>query len=185
MTGQDLPAFAEMFQDLATIFKLYGTEDQKASTLSAYFNTMQKYPLERVRQGYDNLKATAQKWPVPAQWIAAMPSGQGADLPLMSLTAARESDDAENRFYEGELCACSGCVAANVTHMPLRFVPCLDGNGEVIPMLHPRTQTRKLLGEWIHGHRLKRWYAARAEFYQKLESLKPRAIKAMPEAMSK
>lgn len=175
MTGQDLPAFAEMFQDLATIFKFYGTEDQKASALSAYFNTLQKYPLERVRQGYDNLKATAQKWPVPAQWIASMPSGQGAGLPLMSHTAARESDEAERRFYEGDLCACPECVSANVTHMPLRFVPCLDANGDVIPMLHPRTQNRRLLGEWIHGHRLKRWYAARAEFYQKLESLKPGA----------
>jgi hypothetical protein len=40
-------------------------------------------------------------------------------------------------------------------------------------MKHPNRSQPVLLGEWIHGQRLRNWYAARAEFYQKLASLKP------------
>ena len=168
-----MPAFSEMFRELASMFRLYGNEDQKAATLGAYFETLQTYPLERVRQGYEQLKTTATKWPVPAQWIAAMPKQGGADLPVMSHAHARESDEAERLFYEGDPCACADCILANATHLPLRFVPCLDADGAVISQRHPRTNKPTLLGEWIHGYRLKRWYAARAEFYTKLETLKP------------
>lgn len=180
MTSHDLQAFSEMFRELASMFRLYGNEDQKAATLSAYFETLQTYPLERVRQGYEQLKTTATKWPVPAQWIAAMPKAPGADLLVMSHSQARDSDEAERLFYEGQPCPCADCVVAHVSHMPVRFVPCLDANGETISMRHPRTQKPTLLGEWIHGHRLKRWYGAKAEFYQKLASLNP-GVKAIVE----
>jgi hypothetical protein len=85
----------------------------------------------------------------------------------------KASDEAERLFYEGPLCRCPECEQANVTHLPLRYVPCLNGDGEVMPMRHPNRSQPVLLGEWIHGARLRNWYAARAAFYAKLESLKP------------
>lgn len=172
MTSADLGAFSEMFHELASMFRLYGTEEQKTATLSAYFETLRSYPLERVRRGYEQLKTTATKWPVPAAWIAAMPRGDNA-LPLMDWRQVKASNDAEQLFYEGSLCHCVECAAAHATHLPLRYVPVLNADGDVIPMKHPARSQPVLLGEWIHGQRLRNWYAARAEFYQKLQSLKP------------
>jgi len=156
MTSQDLSAFSEMFRELASMFRLYGTEEQKASTLSAYFQTFQDYPLERVRKGYEQLKTTATKWPVPAQWIAAMPKGVLRERPLMDWRQMKASDEAERLFYEGELCTCSECADANVTHLNLRYVPCLDADGAVIEYWHPNRNKAVLLGEWIHGYPLTR-----------------------------
>lgn len=174
MTPQDLAAFAEMFQDLTAMFKFYGTEDQKAAALSAYFQTLQRYPLDRVRVGYETLKETAQKWPVPAQWIAAMPRSEGGDLPLMDWRQVKASDEAERLFYEGPFCRCDVCTEASATHLNLRYVPCLDANGDVIPMRHPHRSRPVMLGRWIHGHELKRWYVARAQFYERLHRLQPK-----------
>ena len=172
MTGQDIGAFSDMFHELASMFRLYGTDEQKAATLGAYFDTLRSYDLQRVRVGYEQLKTTATKWPVPAAWIAAMPRGDGA-LPEMDWRQVKDANEAERLFYEGDRCSCGECVAAHVTHLHLRYVPVLDSSGEVVPMKHPARSQPVLLGEWIHGARLRNWYAARAEFYQQLERLKP------------
>lgn len=172
MTGHDIGTFSDMFNELASMFRLYGTEEQKAATLSAYFDTLRSYDLNRVRRGYEQLKTTATKWPVPAAWIAAMPRGDGA-LPEMDWQQVKAANEAERLFYEGGLCHCVECEGANVTHLYLRYVPVLDANGDVVPMKHPARSQPVLLGEWIHGMRLRKWYAARAAFYQQLEKLKP------------
>jgi hypothetical protein len=109
-----------------------------------------------------------------------MPRESVADLLVMTARQASEYDHAEKLFYEGDFCACRECVDADATHLNLRYVPLLNANGETMPRQHPTKRTAALLGEWIHGHRLKRWYAARAEFYTKLEATKPR-VKALLE----
>jgi hypothetical protein len=176
MTPQDLLAFGEMFTDLTKIFRFYGTEDQKSASLNSYFDTLQAYSLERVRAGYEQVKVTATKMPVPAQWIAAMP--KGSELPLMTRSQAAEYDDAERKFFEGELCRCRACVEDDATHLPLRFVPCLDAHGDVITLQHPWRQKPVCLGRWIHGAELKRWWAARGAFYTALAALGPKRMPA-------
>jgi hypothetical protein len=163
-----------MFDDLAVMLRFYGTADQRAAAVSAYFDTLSKFPLDRVRRGYQALKESASKFPAPAQWIAAMPRESVSDLIVMSARHASEYDDAEKKFYEGDFCSCKECTDANATHLNLRYVPCLDASGATMPRQHPTKRTAVLVGEWIHGHRLKRWYSARAEFYRKLEATKPR-----------
>lgn len=179
MTQADFPIFAEWFQNLASMFRLYASDDQRASMLGAYFQTLERFPLERVRQGYEHLKETAHRWPAPAVWIQAMPKFEGSDLPLMSHAQARASDDAERLFYEGPFCHCRDCVDAHATHLNLRYMPCLDASGQTIRLLHPRTQQPKYLGEWVHGQRLRTWYRLRAEFYDKLHALKPGVAKEL------
>jgi hypothetical protein len=184
MTTADYSAFVEMFGELASLFRFYGTDEQRAAALSAYFQTLQSYPLDRVRRGYEQLKVTATKWPVPAQWIAAMPRGDSALAP-MDWRQVKASDEAEKLFYEGPLCHCVECERAHVTHLPLRYVPVLNSDGEVIPLQHPNRSQPVLRGEWIHGQRLRSWYRAKAEFYQKLESLKPGVRAAIETAAAK
>ena len=176
MTPQDLPAFRELFENLLfSGLSFTPPKDKREQALATYFQALEAYDFAAVRLAYERLQHGLTKWPAVSQWVQAMPRDgrAGGVLLIMNHVQARESDDAEQRFYEGDFCRCRECVEASATHLNLRYVPCLNANGEVLEMLHPRKQRVVVLGEWIHGHRLKRWYAARAEFYEKLESLKP------------
>lgn len=179
MTGHDLPAFRQMFEDLwHSGLSRTPQRDKLESVLATYFQALETYPIGAVKAAYEHLQRTATNWPPVATWVAAIRSNPASGLPLMNPRQIRESDEAERLFYEGELCHCRECEDAHATHLPLRYVPCLDADGNVIPMQHPNRRRPVLLGEWIHGHRLKRWYAAKAAFYEKLATLGP---KAMPE----
>jgi len=176
VTQADFSIFAEWFNDLADMFRLYARDEQKAAMLGSYFQTLEKYPLERVRLGYERLKEISSRWPHCAAWIAAMPRQDGGELSFMDWRQVKASDEAERLFYEGDLCHCRECVEASVTHLPLRYVPCLNADGELIALRHPNRSHPVYLGGWIHGYWLRNWYAARSEFYQKLEATKPKAM---------
>lgn len=177
MTESDRDAFRQMFSDVfySGLPRTPG-RDKFEQVCATYFEALQPYPISGIQAAYDNLQRTATGWPPVSAWIASIRSNPVASLPQMDWRNVRESDEAEARFYEGDPCSCRECTQAGATHLPLRFVPCLDANGAVIPMQHPKRIRPVLLGEWIHGHRLKRWYATRAEFYVKLEATKPKAI---------
>lgn len=178
MTSHDLPRFHELFDVLATTFRLKGDRD---AMQAAYFQALERYPIEAVELGYENLRRTEEYWPAPAKWIAAIPArGTAAVLPLMTPEQVRASDEAERRFYEGDLCACPDCQRAGVTHVPLRYVPVLDAQGQTIPLQHPRKSQPVLLGEWIHASRLRHWYAAKAQFYERLHAMKPKPMPVEP-----
>lgn len=177
MTEHDHPAFRQMFEDLwHSGLTRTPPRDTREHVLAAYVQALESYPLSAVRSAYAHLQRTTEVWPPVAAWIAAIRQHPLSALPRMTPQQARESDEAERLFYEGALCRCRACVDASATHLPVRYVPCLDANGAVIPMQHASRRRPVLRGEWIHGDRLKRWYVARAEFYQKLDRLKPKAI---------
>lgn len=181
MTERDLPAFRELLEDLYhSGLQRTPRRDKFEHVLATYFRALQSYPWPAMQAAHEHLQRTATSWPPVAAWVGALRSDVATGLPVMTGAQARAADDADRAFFEGACCVCSACTEAHVTHLPLRYVPCLDANGDVMPMKHPARSRPVLLGEWIHGYRLKRWYAARAEFYTKLEATKP---KAMPAAL--
>lgn len=186
MTQADLPAFREMFEGLLfSGLSFTPPKDQREQALATYFQALESYSLPAVRKGYEKLQHGLAKFPAVSQWVQAMPrDGRGGEIPVMSHAQMRESDEAERLFYEGALCRCQLCEQAHVTHLPLRYVPRLDGNGDPVQQMHPRRNKPVIVGEWIHGGRLRTWYAAKAEFYQKLESLKP-GVKQILETVEK
>lgn len=176
MTSHDLPAFRELFDNLRfSGLSFTPPKDRTDQALATYFQALEPYPFHAVKQAYDTLQHGLTKWPAVSQWVQALPKhglGMG-EMGMMDWRQAKEWTEAERLFYEGDPCGCADCILANVTYLPTRYVPCLDANGDTIPMRHPNKPLPVLRGEWLHGFPLKRWYSARAEFYQKLETLKP------------
>lgn len=168
MDSRDLGLFSEWFNTLAVTHRLIATEDLKGKMLAEYFAVLQPYPIEAVRSAYETLRRKMKKWPVPADWLEALPpGGTGARLPLLTAEEQAEIEDAERVGYERETyCHCPICEREQATHLKSRYVPRLDPRGQVIERRHPNRQGRSvILGRWIHGAELKRWISARAEFY--------------------
>jgi hypothetical protein len=180
MTQADWAEFREMFEALSAAFRVrYITDRARDQALAQYFDVLSPYPISAVRRGWDKLRV-AENFPKgPGTWLTAIPKSHGGDLVVMTPAEMRESDDAERRGYEGDPCQCRECREVGVTHQPIRYVPRLDASGELMKRRHPVSGYEKLLGEWIHGARLRTWWSARADFYQAFANLK---LPAMPKA---
>lgn len=177
MTGSDFPAFKECFSVLLNS-GLRGIPriDGREGALAAYFQALERYPFRSVELGYESLQRSATYWPSVAQWIAAMPRSRQA---IADMTAAQMalSDEAEQCAYEGPRCRCPECVEAGATHLNLRYVPVMH-DGEPVHLRHPVKGMLKYLPEIIHGHGLKRWYAARGRFFAMKTELDAAAVAA-------
>lgn len=164
---QDFQQFSDWFDVLAVTHRISGGEDLRSKMKAEYFDVLQSYPARAVETAYQNLRRKMKKWPVPADWLEALPpSGSTARLPLLTADEQRENDRAEALGYEAEaVCTCTRCVAANCA-MPPHYVPRLDAQGREIPRQHPMRAGRPaLLGRWLHGTELRAWYSARAVYY--------------------
>lgn len=182
MTEYDLLAFRELFDDLvATFGRRFGSEAERTRCVAQYFDVLRYFDLPDVRRGFDRLREGDGFPKGPSAWRAAIPSSGASRWPAMTDAEMRECDDVERRGYEGDVCVCRECREAGVTHQPLRYVPRLDASGELMKRRHLRNGAEKILGEYIHGERLRTWYTARADFYQAFADLK--RVRTMPEAL--
>lgn len=171
---EHFPRFQDMFNVLAITHRLQGSDDLRGKMQTEYFDVLESYPIEAVEFAYQSLRRKMKKWPVPADWLEALPPYGGIGrLPLASPAEITESDAAESLGYEAaSVCTCRACVEAGC-FMPPRFVPRLDRDGNVMDRRHPDRQGRALtLGRWIHGAELKAWYASRAAFYEQLYAIR-------------
>lgn len=168
MDADHLQRFSEWFDILAvTHSKSFPSEEIRRRAKAEYFDVLRSYPISAVQSAYETLRRKMKKWPVPADWLESLPPhGSTARLPLLTPEEQAQNDEAERLGYEAEaVCQCALCVAANCAQPP-RYVPLVDRDGVVIERRDERRQGRPiLLGRWLHGIELRRWYAARAEFY--------------------
>lgn len=166
MDSHEFGAFIDWFNVLAVTHRLNATEDQRGKMQAEYFDVLRPYPFDAVRQSYESLRRKMKKWPVPADWLEALPPfGSTARLPPLTAEELAENEEAERMGYEAPtVCTCRECQDADC-FLPPRYVPKLDRQGQVIERRHPDRAGRPvLLGRWIHGAELKRWYAARANY---------------------
>lgn len=167
MTEQDFTRFVEWFDVLAVTHRLNAKPELRNKMRAEYFDVLRSYPVDAVQSAYETLRRKMKKWPVPADWLEALPPfGSVARLPALTADEQAQHDEAERLGYEAaHVCTCMSCVAANCAQPP-RYVPLLDRDGQVIERRHPlRVGRPVLLGRWIHGRELRNWYSARAEFY--------------------
>jgi hypothetical protein len=168
VTAADLPAFIETYRGLAKVFTLPRTEGDPAERESAYFKALRPYDFAVIKAGADKLIATrvAGKFPIPAEWIAAMPARSArGDLRQMSDTEAREYRRAEAMRYEDAPCTCEPCRSAGVTDRMLRFVPDVDEDGQDEKAFDPIGKRVVTAGHWAHGEELARYWTAREQFF--------------------
>lgn len=166
MNASDFNQFSNWFDILAVTHRLSVNEDLKAKMKAEYFDVLRSYPMDAVETSYQNLRRKMKKWPVPADWLEALPPfGSIERLTPLTADEKAQNDEAETLGYEREeICKCRLCVEADCV-MPPRYVPRV--NGEVIPRRDPVRMGRPvLLGRWLHGKELKSWYAARARYYE-------------------
>lgn len=174
MDAEHFDTFGDWFDVLAVTHRLTASEDLRVRMKAEYFDVLRPYPLEAVASSYESLRRKMKKWPVPADWLENLPPfGSVMRLPLASPEEIAENDEAEKLGYErAHVCTCQACVAADC-FLPPRYVPRIY-DGAMIERRHPTKQGRPLLlGRWIHGEELKRWYRARANFYAQKALLAP------------
>lgn len=170
MDVNDLPQFSTWFDVLAvTHGKGFPNEDIRTRAKSEYFDVLRPYPMEAVASAYETLRRKMKKWPVPADWLEALPPGGASrQLPVLTTAQAQESDEAEALGYERrEPCRCLQCQRDGTTHMFSRYVP----RYELGERRHPNRNRTVLLGRWLHGDELRRWYIARAQFHALKETM--------------
>ena len=102
------------------------SEDMRMQMKNEYFAVLESYPVGAVEVAYQSLRRKMKKWPVPADWLEALPPVNSAErLPLMSDAEVKETEAAERLGYEAEsVCTCKFCVEANLV-MPPRFDPAI------------------------------------------------------------
>lgn len=177
MTDADYPQFREMFEALSAAFRVRFISDKaRDQSLAQYYDVLRLYAIGDVRRGFERLRDGENFPKGPAQWRQAIPRSALSEVPAMAPGDFAELEDAESRGYEGNVCHCQDCRAAEVTHQPIRYVPREDSQGRLLKARHPRTGEEKILGVWIHGERLRNWYTARANFYEAFATLKRRAM---------
>jgi hypothetical protein len=166
--GPEFDKFREWFDVMAITHGKSFSDDLRARTTAEYFDVLRPYPYELVQMSYETLRRKMKKWPVPADWLEALPPHSSVlRLPLMHDKEIERNDYAESVGYEWpSFCQCDVCVRDGATHLKPRFVPRIDAHGNVTERRHPARQGRAIiLGRWIHGAELKAWCAARADFY--------------------
>lgn len=178
MTSSELAAFAEIFNGLARILMVRRFEDgERERTLSDYFKALRGFPLEGVRGAAETLAQRAKHFPKPVEWIEAIPRvDHYADVPFMARHEASEHRRAHVMGYEDEPCSCQSCRQAEVSHLPLRFVPEFDSDDR--PMLVKDMDGKRVVtaGHWAHGQELRRWYDAKARCFSMADGFQKRAI---------
>lgn len=168
MTSHDLPSFSVCFDRLSRLSLNFSPrQDDREHVKSEYFEALRAYPITAIEAATDRLRDTCTTWPKIPDWIAALPAtGSVSQLPLATEAEMREVEQAEGWVYnQPEVCHCTDCMAADC-HMPPRYVPRENRDGTVVTVQHPSRPSRPIvLGIFLHGEPLKRWYAARAAFF--------------------
>jgi hypothetical protein len=161
MIAADYDAFVAEFKRLSAALERFKQAPADLERRAdAYFATLKGYTLAEVSAKADAWLSKETKFPAPAEWAGVIPARPALDLQVLTDAESRDYRDAERCGYERAPCECPRCVHAGVDEKPQRFVPEVgvqmrDGNRVVTA------------GYWAHGTELARWYAARANFWNR------------------
>ena len=167
MIDSDFGTFERAFGRVCGAFRLRFKANEAEDLTRTYFKILEPYPLDRVLLAGKSCMTTSRKFPLAADWVAAVEAMTTIpdDVRQMTVDELDEHEAAERARWEGAPCSCVACVRANVGQSPLRFVPTHATFSDDERAFNPRRQVVQIVGHWAHGEELARWYAARARFY--------------------
>jgi hypothetical protein len=161
----DRDTFDRAFRRVCGAFGKHLKADDLHDLSLTYFRILESHPLDRVLLAAKACISTSKKFPLAADWLAALladrPVAAPADVRTMTIDEIDERADAEAARYDGQPCLCRDCVRANVDDRALRYVPDDDERA-----FNTRRNTVQTPGHWAHGEELARWYDARERFYR-------------------
>lgn len=169
MIDTDFGTFERAFGRVCGAFRLRFKANEAEDLTRTYFKILEPYPLDRVLLAGKHVMTVSRKFPLAADWVAAVAdlavSASPLDVRQMTTDELDEHEAAERARWDGQPCLCVACVRANVDDRPLRFVPTHATFSEDERAFNPRRKHVQVVGHWAHGEELLRWYAARATFY--------------------
>lgn len=169
MTDFDFDTFASSLTRVMAAFPKFRLQPAKVTELTQiYFDVLKAHDIADVLLAGKACINKHKTFPAVADWLAELPPtarARPADVRQMRADEVDEHETARQLGYEDEPCLCAECERAGVMHRPLRFVPLERGDGEHERAYNPRRKQMEIVGLWIHGEDLRRFYAARDAFY--------------------
>lgn len=164
MTDAELFEFMSIFRTLMKVFPKKTDEEGVTAIGQVYFKALKRFSLGQIQTGADNYAMRGKYFPKPAEWAEAIPRlAEGAEISQLSYADSAIWLEAERLRLDGEPCHCGACREAGVDHRLVRFVPEDTADGRSVrARIGDRVVVR---GHWAHGFELKRWYAAKEQFW--------------------
>ena len=162
MISSDYGEFSSEIRRMGTVFRLRTTPAELTQLTDAYFAALQRFTILQIINACEAWTARETKFPKPAE-LASVAPRRTVEIQTLSESQAFDWLHAEQHRWQDQPCVCAECVQAEVHEKPLRFVP-----DDAQVRIGDREVTA---GHWAHGFELKRWYKARADFYDKCLSL--------------
>ena len=166
MMDSETTVFVDICKALMRVFPKRLEEFERAQLHRDYFKALRRFSVSQVQAGAEAWMQRGKYFPKPAEWIDAIPQRRevAVEYPAMTEQESREYRRAEQLRYEDSPCHCRECERAGVAEKALRFVPDVSADGSDRKM---RDGDRIVTaGHWAHGEALRRWYEARANFYE-------------------
>ena len=168
MIDSDFGTFERAFGRVCGAFRLRFKANEAEDLTRTYFRILEPYPLALVLLAGKQCVSVSRKFPLAADWVAAvqaLETGQPPDVRQMTTDELDEHEAAERARWEGAPCSCVACVRANVGQSPPRFVPTHATADTYERAYNPQRRQVQIVGHWVHGAELAAWYRARAACY--------------------
>lgn len=165
MIDTDSAAFEAALRRLSGSLQKRWKPDEWRNVVGIYFDALKHADLSDVLAAVPTLQARS-RWPKVGDWLAVLPVR--APMPVGSrVMRGPEVDEymrARREHYHDVPCSCILCQSAGVTHLPLRFVPDFTPDDVEEQAFCPPFNRMVTPGHWAHGEELRRWYAAKQAF---------------------
>jgi hypothetical protein len=173
VTREDYDDFAAAMHRLVLAYRLRVPPEDLSTMTRTYFRVLECYALADVLHAGRTCLETSKTFPKVADWLAVLtgaapgpPPTKGSASPAPGASDVDRQTQAAAMRYQDRPCECDDCTAAGVANLPIRFVPTLWADGSDERAYNPRRQQVEIVGHWAHGEELRRWYDARAAFFE-------------------
>ena len=183
MNDLEQPAFARVFRRMATTFRLKVKPSELDALEETYFELLKDAPFDDVLVAGQHCLSRGRTFPKPMEWLQALPhttATPAENQRVMGVSECQEWHTAETAHWQWDPCDCLACQAAQVSHLPLRFVPeftDLDTELRAFDVIRGRAV---VVGHWAHGTELAAWYVARDHFFASAKALAALVVAAAP-----
>jgi hypothetical protein len=163
MEDADLSTFEGAFRRLSGALNRKWTTADYRTAVQVHFDALKHCRLDDVLGAAATLQGK-HKWPRLADWFEALPKAAPVGERIMRSTEVDTYLQALRQHYHGSCCDCLLCQEADVTNLPLRFVPDFMPDDVEERAFCPPLNRVVVVGHWAHGYELRRWYAAKDAF---------------------
>ena len=131
MTDYQMTEFRGVMVELQRTFRYKANEWEFGEMVRHYFDALRAYEVVEIRAAAVTYVRRGRTFPRLADLFKLLPhrSLKPATMPEMTDEESVAYQLAKEHGWEGSPCRCKECVAAGVSHLPLRYVPDVNPDG--------------------------------------------------------